>query len=69
VRDQASEPIAAAPEPNSDVSEKQKEGLASRAIQRVRNVLPTTEGVKTLVTTPVRLVEGGYSWVAKRFDR
>lgn len=69
VRDQASEPIAAAPEPNSEVSEKQKEGLASRAIQRVRNVLPTTEGVKTLVTTPVRLVEGGYSWVAKRFDR
>jgi hypothetical protein len=68
-RDQASETIAAAPVSGSEVSEEQKESLASRAIQRVRNVLPTTEGVKTLVTTPVRLVEGGYSWVAKRFDR
>jgi len=32
-------------------------------------VLPTTEGVKTLMTSPVRLVENGYSWVAKKFER
>jgi hypothetical protein len=68
-QDQASAEVPVAPEPGSAVSEEQKQSLASRAIQRVRNVLPTTEGVKTLVTTPVRLVEGGYSWVAKRFDR
>lgn len=51
------------------VSPEEAETLAGRAIQRVRNVLPTTEGVKTLMAKPVRLVEGGYSWVARRFDR
>ena len=52
-----------------EVSPEEAETLAGRAIQRVRNVLPTTEGVKTLMTKPVRLVEGGYSWVARKFDR
>jgi hypothetical protein len=51
------------------VSPEEAETLAGRAIQRVRNVLPTTEGVKTLMAKPVRLVEGGYSWVARRFNR
>ncbi len=51
------------------VTQQEKETLAGRAIQRVRTVLPTTEGVKTLMTSPVRLVENGYSWVAKRFQR
>jgi hypothetical protein len=53
----------------AEVTPEEAETLASRAIQRVRNVLPTTEGVKTLMTKPVRLVEGGYSWVARKFDR
>ncbi|CAN7355673.1 hypothetical protein [Neorhizobium tomejilense] len=51
------------------VTQQEKETLAGRAIQRVKTVLPTTEGVKTLMTSPVRLVENGYSWVAKRFER
>jgi hypothetical protein len=51
------------------VTKQEKETLAGRAIQRVKTVLPTTEGVKTLMTSPVRLVENGYSWVAKRFER
>ncbi len=51
------------------VSEEEKETLADRAIQRVKTVLPTTEGVKTVMTKPVRLVEDGYSWVARRFQR
>ncbi len=51
------------------VSEDEKETLADRAIQRVKTVLPTTEGVKTVMTKPVRLVEDGYSWVARRFQR
>jgi hypothetical protein len=54
---------------DQDVSQQEKETLAGRAIQRVRNVLPTTEGVKTLMNKPVRLVEDGYSWVARRFER
>lgn len=53
----------------AEVTPEEAETLAGRAIQRVRTVLPTTEGVKTLMTKPVRLVEGGYSWVARRFDR
>lgn len=53
----------------AEVTPEEAETLAGRAIQRVRNVLPTTEGVKTLMTKPVRLVEGGYSWVARKFDR
>lgn len=52
-----------------EVTPEEAETLAGRAIQRVKNVLPTTEGVKTLMTKPVRLVEGGYSWVARKFDR
>jgi len=51
------------------VTPQEKETLAGRAIMRVKNVLPTTEGVKTLMTRPVRLVEDGYSWVAKKFSR
>lgn len=53
----------------AQVTPEEAETLAGRAIQRVKNVLPTTEGVKTLMTKPVRLVEGGYSWVARKFDR
>ena len=56
-----SQPIAATPQ--------EEETLASSAIRRVKSVLPTTEGVKTLMTKPVRLVEDGYSWVARKFQR
>jgi hypothetical protein len=65
-------PAAAEPAPaqaGEDVTPEEAETLAGRAIQRVRNVLPTTEGVKTLIVKPVRLVEDGYSWVARRFDK
>lgn len=51
----------------AEVPPEEAETLAGRAIQRVRTVLPSTEGVKTLMTKPVRLMEGGYSWVARRF--
>jgi hypothetical protein len=60
---------SAAPEQSTEVTEEEKQSLATRAIERVRNVLPTTEGVRTLMNKPVRLVEDGYSWVAKRFQR
>jgi hypothetical protein len=59
------------PEPaiGAEVSEQEKQSLAGSAIRRVRNVLPTTEGVRTLMSKPVRLVEDSYSWVARRFER
>lgn len=70
MQQQAQAPVNA-PEATStpEINEEQNRTLAGRAIQRVRNVLPTTEGVKTIMTKPVRLVEDGYSWVARKFDR
>lgn len=58
-------PAALEPEP---VTPQEKETLAQRALERVKNVLPTTEGVKTVMTRPVRLVEGSYSWIAKKLS-
>ncbi|WP_117191116.1 hypothetical protein [Rhizobium terrae] len=53
------------PEP---VTPQEEQTFADRAIRRVKTVLPTTEGVKTLMTKPVRLVEGSYSWIARRLQ-
>lgn len=50
------------------VTPQDKKRFADRAIEQVRIVLPTTAGLKTLLGKPVRLVESGYSWVAKRFE-
>ena len=36
------------------------------ASERVRKVLPSTEGLKSTVRKHVRLVEDGYSWVASQ---
>ncbi|MBB6179540.1 hypothetical protein [Pseudorhizobium flavum] len=52
--------------PEIDLTQEAKSDLASRAIERVRAVLPTTEGVRTLMRQPIRLVEESYSWVAKK---
>ena len=49
------------------VTAEAEQSLASRAIARVKAVLPTTEGVRTLMQKPVRLVEESYSWVARKF--
>jgi hypothetical protein len=44
----------------------QEQNLAQQALGRVRNVLPSRESVRNLVQSPVRLVEDGYSWVARK---
>lgn len=49
------------------VTEDGEKSLAVRAIARVKAVLPTTEGVRTLMQKPVRIVEESYSWVARKF--
>ncbi|AYD01297.1 hypothetical protein [Neorhizobium sp. NCHU2750] len=67
--EQASAAQALDSEQADPVTEEEKQSLAGRAIQRVKTVLPTTEGIKTLMAKPVRLMEGGYSWVARKFDR
>ncbi|HEV7435569.1 MAG TPA: hypothetical protein VGO22_11955 [Pseudorhizobium sp.] len=50
-----------------EVTEDGEKSLAVRAIARVKAVLPTTEGVRTLMQKPVRIVEESYSWVARKF--
>ena len=50
------------------VTPKDKRRLADRAIEQVGKVLPTAAGLKTVLGKPVRLVESGYSWVARRFE-
>lgn len=53
--------------PAVEVTADGERSLAGRAIARVKAVLPTTEGVRTLMQKPVRLVEESYSWVARKF--
>ncbi len=70
----ATQPLAAtAPagteEPPAQVTQKEEESLTKQAISRVSRILPSTEGVKHLLGTPVRMVENSYSWIAKRFEK
>jgi hypothetical protein len=63
----APDPAPATSAPQADLTPEETTSLASRAISRVRAVLPTTEGVRTLMHKPISLVEESYSWVAKKF--
>lgn len=47
----------------------EEQTLTQRAITRVRNILPSTEGVREVLGTPVRIVENSYSWIARRFSK
>lgn len=44
-----------------------RRGLAVRALRIVRRALPDGAAVRSVVSTPVRIVEDGYSWVVRRF--
>lgn len=48
-------------------TEEARQSLAARAIDVVRRALPDGAAVKSVVSTPVRVVEDGYSWVVRRF--
>jgi len=61
------EPQATESVTSVEITEEGELSLAGRAIARVRAILPTTEGVQTLMQKPVRLVEESYSWVARKF--
>lgn len=60
------ENVAKAPVTEAERREEER-GLATRAISRVTSILPSSDGIRTLFGKPVRMVEGGYSWVAKKF--
>lgn len=62
------QPPASAPA-TAAVTPKEEESLTRQAISRVSRILPSTEGIKHLLGTPVRMVENSYSWIAKRFDK
>ncbi|MBA4776311.1 MAG: hypothetical protein H2044_11690 [Rhizobiales bacterium] len=63
------QPPATAPQATAAVTPKEEESLTKQAISRVSRILPSTEGIKHLLGTPVRMVENSYSWIAKRFDK
>ncbi|OAE47044.1 MULTISPECIES: hypothetical protein [Agrobacterium] len=63
------QPPVAAPQAAVEVTPKEEESLTRQAISRVSRILPSTEGIKHLLGTPVRMVENSYSWIAKRFDK
>ncbi|MCZ4428847.1 hypothetical protein O3S81_03960 [Agrobacterium sp. SOY23] len=67
------QPPAAAPadaqQATAEVTPKEEESLTKQAIGRVSRILPSTEGIKHFLGTPVRMVENSYSWIAKRFDK
>jgi hypothetical protein len=65
------QPPATAPaqQATAEVTPKEEESLTKQAIGRVSRVLPSTEGIKHFLGTPVRMVENSYSWIAKRFDK
>lgn len=60
----ASRSLAPVPQPPQD--EERERGVTARAIQLVKNVLPTTDGLKDTVNYPVHVVTGTYSWVARK---
>lgn len=50
------------------VEEVDREGIARRVLDLVKDVLPESENLKTLVSEPVHVVTESYSWVARRFE-
>lgn len=49
--------------------DKIQEGVIQRALEHTRAMLPTTEGVRGVVTAPARFVSDGYSWVVSTFRK
>lgn len=52
-----------------DTSPADKPNIAERTITLFKSALPRTDRLKDMVTGPVRYVEDGFSWVAKKFER
>ncbi|MCZ7455141.1 hypothetical protein [Rhizobium rhizogenes] len=65
----ATAPADTAPQASTEVTQKEEESLTKQAISRVSRILPSTEGIKHLLGTPVRVVENSYSWIAKRLEK
>lgn len=59
---------AAALPPTAETATKEPEkpNLLQRTFGVIKQAIPTTEGVKTAVTTPVHVIADGYSWVVRK---
>lgn len=67
----ATDTASIAPEVEADqatkpLTDEHRASLFGRAISLVTDVLPSVEGMKDAVTTPVHLVTETYSWVARK---
>lgn len=60
----ASRSLAPAPMPPQD--EERNRGIAARAVQLVKDVLPSRKGLTDTVVYPVHVVTDTYSWVARK---
>ncbi len=46
--------------------ESEHKGLASRALDRIREALPGTAGIRMVFEKPLHVVSDSYAWVAKK---
>lgn len=60
----SSRSLAPVPQPPQD--EESKRGIAARAVQLAKDVLPSKQGLKDTVIYPVHVVTDTYSWVARK---
>jgi hypothetical protein len=60
----ASRSVAPMPQPPAD--EGRERGITARAVELVKDVLPSKKGLKDTVTYPVHVVTDTYSWVARK---
>ena len=55
--------------PTPPVSEAQQPSLPRRTLALVTGAMPDTAKLREAITRPVHTIEGGYSWVARKFTR
>lgn len=64
----ASTPPAPAPTEQAAAlpPEEEHKGLTARAVDRIREALPGTKGIRMVFETPLHVVSDSYAWVAKK---
>lgn len=60
----ASRSLAPVPQPPQD--EERERGITARAVELVKDVLPSKKGLTDTVVYPVHVVTDTYSWVARK---
>ncbi len=55
--------------PTPPETEAQQPSLPRRTLALVSGAMPDTSKLRQAITKPVHYIEGGYSWVARKFTR